>query len=225
MPDRVSLRHLAPNALTAGSAVLAIVSMTQAVQQDYVLSAWCIVWCALLDIADGRIAKWMGATSAFGLQFDSLADALAFCAAPAVLTHAVLTGDPRYAGAYADAGPRVVLWSGLGFYVVGGLVRLARYNLQRHDTAAAFAGLPTTLAGALVATYLLSAWELGLPDGAVVTSKRGRLVSGIYWCGAVLIYGLGITQSFPSVLLGITVVYPLIGLARARHGPGGRTPR
>jgi hypothetical protein len=100
MFDRVPLRYLVPNAVTAGSMVLALAAIIQASRGRHESAAWLIVSCALLDRVDGVAARWMKACSEFGVQFDSLADLLAFCAAPALLVYFLLSDDPRYASAF-----------------------------------------------------------------------------------------------------------------------------
>ena len=97
MFDTFHPRYLIPNAITALSLLLAFTSIVEASRGNFESAAWLIVWCVLLDIADGKVAGWVNARSSFGIQFDSLADLLAFCAAPATLVYFVLTIDPRHA--------------------------------------------------------------------------------------------------------------------------------
>src|SRR5262249_44163686 len=134
-------------------------------------AAWLIVWCALLDRADGAIARWLGASSEFGIQFDTLSDLLAFCVAPALLVYFVLTSDPRYVSMYESVATRDFLCTSVGVYVLSGAIRLSRFNVQAETIGAKwFRGLPVTIAGALVATFILASWELAVPAEVVAAS-------------------------------------------------------
>jgi CDP-diacylglycerol--serine O-phosphatidyltransferase len=87
---------------------------------------------AILDMLDGRIARLTGTQSEFGAQFDSLADAVSFGVAPALLAYVwALHAVPR-------AG-----WPAAFLFLVCGVMRLARFNVQRQVVDARFfVGLP-----------------------------------------------------------------------------------
>src|SRR5690348_10759860 len=103
MFDRFHPRYLVPNAVTAANLILALTAIVEASRGRAETAAWLIVWCALLDRVDGVVARWLGASSEFGIQFDTLSDLLAFCVAPGLLVYFLLTGDPRYAPMYESA--------------------------------------------------------------------------------------------------------------------------
>lgn len=98
------------------------------------LAVYCLVVAALCDFFDGFLARILNATSGFGTELDSLADAISFCLAPAVVVYAALNGELPWAS------PLV-----LGLYVCAGLCRLARFNGMTTPSCT-FTGLPTTLA-------------------------------------------------------------------------------
>jgi CDP-diacylglycerol---serine O-phosphatidyltransferase len=102
-------RYLVPNSITAFSLLLALWSIFRAIDGDHDQAAWCIVWCVLLDRMDGVAARLVHASSQFGVEFDSLADLLAFCVAPSVLSYVALARDPRYAGAASALEPTLLL--------------------------------------------------------------------------------------------------------------------
>ena len=79
------LRYHIPNTFTALSLLLGFASIITATIGQLELAAWMIVWCGLLDVMDGLAARLLKATSLFGAEFDSMADLIAFGAAPAVL--------------------------------------------------------------------------------------------------------------------------------------------
>ena len=75
---------------------------------------------AILDMLDGRIARLTNTQSEFGAQLDSLADAVSFGVAPALLAYVwALAAVPR-------AG-----WPAAFLFLVCGVMRLARFNVQR----------------------------------------------------------------------------------------------
>lgn len=230
------LRYLAPNALTAVSLLLAVAAIIESMKGNFTLASWMIVWCALLDIADGRIARWLRATSEFGMQFDSLSDLVAFGVAPAVLVYAVFTTDPRYADVYATNLPRIALVVIVAVYILATALRLVRYNLQTRDEHdAGFAGIPSTISGALLVTYLLAAWHLVLPTGVVAAvplfmlalaglmigtfrldlslSSKSRGAS-VVLVGMLLVYSLGAFRLLPSLLFAVIVTLCLFGIVR-----------
>ena len=73
----------------------------------------------VLDMLDGRIARMTNTTSAFGVEFDSLADVISFGMAPAVLA---------FAWGLSDLGR--VGWAAGFIYVTAAAMRLARFNIQ-----------------------------------------------------------------------------------------------
>lgn len=117
----------------------------------------------LFDGMDGRIARMTHTTSAFGREFDSLADVITFGIAPAVLafTWGVRWIDPM-SGASAVEHLHRVGWF-LGFlFVICGAARLARFNIQTDPVPANpgrpgrkyFVGLPIPAAAGLVAAVV-----------------------------------------------------------------------
>jgi CDP-diacylglycerol---serine O-phosphatidyltransferase len=106
-----------------------------------------ILLATVADGIDGALARQLRATTDMGEQLDSLADIVAFGAAPALLFVTVFTTAPapvRY---------------GVGlFFVLGGAYRLARFHAQPADGV--FLGLPITAGGALMA--LIAAGPFGL---------------------------------------------------------------
>jgi CDP-diacylglycerol--serine O-phosphatidyltransferase len=93
----------------------------------------------VLDALDGRIARLMGATSQFGLQLDSLADAVSFGIAPALLMWGWGLSGIKHFG-----------WIACFIFVICGVMRLARFNVQSSELKH-FIGLPIPAAAGVVA--------------------------------------------------------------------------
>ena len=113
----------------------------------------------VFDALDGRVARMAKASSPFGAQVDSLADAITFGVAPALLAKVVY--EHGKAGLFQPFMPKVV--SALcALYVIGAVLRLARFNLttdadeSSHET---FVGLPSPAAAALLASACIFIFE------------------------------------------------------------------
>lgn len=229
----LSPRYLVPNGITAFSMLLAIWSIVHAIDGSYDQAAWCTVWCVLLDRMDGVAARLLRASSRFGQEFDSLADLLAFCVAPSVLSYVLLTREARYT---PSGLPRSAVLAVIALYFLCGAIRLARYNVTLEDAPGWFRGLPTTFAGGLVASGLLAArsqgfdaaaWgvPLGLPALLAICAllmistfwmrkevwPRSRILLGIGISSMVLLYGLGFAHRWPECIFLILVSYSVIG--------------
>lgn len=246
MFDRFHPRYLVPNAVTGASLMIAMIAIIQASRGAHESAAWLIVWCALLDRANGFLARLVNAQSDFGVQFDSLADLLAFCVAPATFVYFLLSDDPRYLPMVKPLPVRAVLLTAVGAYVILGAARLARFNVQTQRIGPEWSrGLPVPIAGGIVATFVLAAWELSLPPWVVVESPVVLLAASVFmvsnlWLprslgegrrslalqvlGAVAIYGFGLTRMFPTFLLAVALAYPTVGfLVGYLHPPPAQT--
>lgn len=239
MFDRVPLRYLVPNAVTAVSMVLALAAIIQASRGRHESAAWLIVLCALLDRVDGVAARWMKACSEFGVQFDSLADLLAFCVAPGLLVYFLLSDDPRYASAFTPGPAKAVLVASVAAYTLSGAARLARFNVQTAVIGPAwFRGLPVTIAAGLVSTFILAAWELALPPVVVALLPAVLLACAVLmistlWLpksvdgatrghvaplavGVTVVYGLALLHALPIVLFAVALTYAAGGFVVGR---------
>jgi CDP-diacylglycerol--serine O-phosphatidyltransferase len=118
--------------------------MIRVLHGRYEAAAPLIFGAIVLDLLDGRIARMTNTTSEFGGELDSLADAVSFGVAPALLA---------YAWGFATV-PRVG-WLAAFLFMVCGVLRLARFNVQRHNVDGRyFVGLPIPAAAAMVAALV-----------------------------------------------------------------------
>lgn len=149
---------LLPNVLTAlgltcGLYVIFRLNMTpsgSATEWLLIKTAGLLLFAAILDVLDGAIARALGATSAFGGFFDSMADAVSFGVAPSVI---VLKSLSLETGSFASF---VMMTSALVFSVCG-VMRLVRFSVQgrcpslKHN----FTGLPIPAAGGAIVSLNL----------------------------------------------------------------------
>jgi CDP-diacylglycerol--serine O-phosphatidyltransferase len=118
-----------PCALTAGSLAGGFLALILAAQGDVKWAAGVVVVCGVLDSVDGLLARRMDLSSPFGAQLDSLADIVAFGAAPALMLYVGVLHELPVAGVAACAG-----------FVLCGAWRLARFALIADGDR--FVGLP-----------------------------------------------------------------------------------
>ena len=169
MSDNSPKIYLLPNLMTAGNlfcgfaATLKIVqgALLQGTDPDaaaalFHTAIWFILGACIFDLLDGRLARLGGQDSAFGREFDSLADTVSFGLAPALMVYRIVLVDfPR------------VGWVVAFIYLLCGALRLARFNC----IAAAgggkgadknFRGFPIPAAAGLIASLtLFMLWWFG----------------------------------------------------------------
>lgn len=144
---------LLPNLITTGSLFAGFYAIVAAIDGRFHAAAIAILVSLVLDGLDGRIARLTQSTSGFGVQYDSLADLVAFGVAPALLVYLwALKGLP-----YNQFG-----WVAAFLFVVCGALRLARFNVQQGSLDPRyFNGLPIPAAATLIATSILFYYEIG----------------------------------------------------------------
>ena len=152
--------YFLPNLLTAGNLFCGFVALTKIVEanpdaDNYVsqinLALIFILLACIFDLFDGRVARWGGAESPFGREFDSLADLISFGVAPAFLVHRIVLRDVFVQ--HPELG-----WFIASIYLICGAFRLARFNvLSAYATGGGkdFVGFPIPSAAALVASLTL----------------------------------------------------------------------
>ncbi len=139
------LAYLLPNFFTASSIFAGIFSIISAVEGNFVLAAWMVLLSLIFDGLDGRVARLTNTCSQFGVEFDSLADIIAFGAAPAMLMY-------LYAG--VDFGRFGIMTSAL--FVIFGGIRLARFNVMTGESEpSVFIGVPIPTAAVFIAILVL----------------------------------------------------------------------
>jgi CDP-diacylglycerol--serine O-phosphatidyltransferase len=143
--------YILPNLFTATSLFCGFFSLLRTLQEDFYTAAIFILISGLLDGMDGRVARYTNTTSRFGVEFDSLADVIAFGVAPGMLVFAWALEPFGRLG-----------WLAAFLYVVCGALRLGRYNIQVNTVESRyFSGLPIPAAAGLIATGILVFYKLG----------------------------------------------------------------
>jgi CDP-diacylglycerol--serine O-phosphatidyltransferase len=147
--------YLLPTVFTIGNLFCGFYSVVLASRGDYERAALMIVAAGVLDGLDGRIARMTRTTTAFGTEFDSLADIVSFGVAPALLA---------YHWALAPLGR--IGWLVPFLFVVCAAMRLARFNIRGGSVDKRFfAGLPSPGAAGSLATLVFAVPEPIVPRG------------------------------------------------------------
>ena len=150
--DKKSIAYILPNLFTSASIFTGFISISKSIAGDFESAAWLIFLSLVFDGLDGRVARLTNTSSKFGMEYDSLADIVAFGVAPAILLY-LYTGI--YYGRYG------ILVSAL--FIIFGAVRLARFNIttMKNDPSV-FIGLPIPTAAIFIASMVLT-----VPKGSV----------------------------------------------------------
>ena len=136
--------YLLPNAFTTANLFAGFYAVVQAMDGRFEMAAIAIFLAMVFDGMDGRVARLTNTQSAFGEQYDSLADMTSFGVAPALV---------MYEWALHDLGRWG--WLAAFIYVVGAALRLARFNTNIGIVDKRFfQGLPSPASAALVAGFL-----------------------------------------------------------------------
>jgi CDP-diacylglycerol--serine O-phosphatidyltransferase len=148
-PERRGLRRgvfLIPSLFTLANLFCGWACVVYAMRGEFHTAAPFIGVAIVLDMLDGRIARMTGSSSAFGVEFDSLADLISFGMAPAALT---------FQWGLAPLGR--LGWA-VGFiYLAAAAVRLARFNIQRVADKRYFVGMPSPSAAGIPAATIFFA--------------------------------------------------------------------
>ena len=142
-------RYLLPNILTLGGVCLGISSIKFSIDGNFSLSVTLILLAAILDALDGRIARLIKGTSEFGKELDSLTDFVSFGIAPVFILYFWELNS------YGKLGWAIAL-----IYSVCCVLRLARFNLTKHDNNQEwknnfFEGIPSPAGGLIILIPLI----------------------------------------------------------------------
>jgi CDP-diacylglycerol---serine O-phosphatidyltransferase len=223
--------YLLPNLFTLGVLFCGFFAIVQAMNGRFEIGCIAIFIAMVLDGMDGRVARWTNTQSEFGAQFDSIADMVAFGAAPALMAYTWVLKDIQLFG---------LGWIGAFIYCAGAGIRLARFNAniavidKRY-----FQGLPSPSGAAVLAGFiwvLVDFFEIASPRDyqwlayltwAVAVFAGFTMVSNVpywsfkevnwkkrvpLWVILACVVALSIIASSPSlVLFALVMAYGLSG--------------
>ncbi len=235
--DTPSLRargiYLLPNLFTSAALFSGFFAIVSAMNANYEQAAIAIFVAMVMDGLDGRVARMTNTQSAFGAEYDSLADMVSFGVAPALIV---------YVWALKPLGK--IGWIAAFVYCACAALRLARFNTKLEDPfqdKRFFQGLPSPAAAALLAGFVWVSYEYGISDreiffGAIKVQwlawgltvfAAGSMVSDLnFYSGkdvnlkksvpfvailAIMLAFVLVSYSPPEVLFTVVLVYALSG--------------
>ena len=147
---------------------------------------------AVVDFFDGFIARWMKATSAIGVQLDSLADVVSFGVAPSLIIYQFL----RLSFAQQENGLDVNTIFLMPAFLIAcaGAYRLARFNTDTEQTTY-FKGLPIPANGLLIASFPLIYWT------NTYLTVTHVLISPWFWYALIIILSWLMISKTPMLAL------------------------
>ncbi len=118
-----STKRFIPNILTLLNMFLGFFSIVLILGGEPIKGGTLILFAAILDAFDGKVARVLGIDSQFGMEFDSLADTVSFCVVPSVLIYSLyVDGLPTLLGGFISFIP-----------LMFGTIRLAKFNLEKSE--------------------------------------------------------------------------------------------
>ncbi|MEE2783596.1 MAG: CDP-diacylglycerol--serine O-phosphatidyltransferase [Pseudomonadota bacterium] len=130
--------YLLPNLITTGALFAGFYAMIAAMNGNFTSAALAVFVAMALDTADGRVARITHTESAFGAEYDSLSDMVAFGVAPALIAFSWGLGALGQVG-----------WVVTFVYMACAALRLARFNTKGDNSS--FTGLASPSAAAIIA--------------------------------------------------------------------------
>ena len=151
--------YLLPNLFTTAALFSGFYSIIAAMNENFIHAAVAIFISMIFDGLDGRVARLTHTQSAFGAEYDSLADMVSFGIAPALVV---------FTWSLAPLGK--IGWIAAFIYAVGAALRLARFNTMLGvEEKRYFTGLPSPAAAALVAGVIWAANDKGVTGESMAT--------------------------------------------------------
>ena len=152
--------YVLPNAFTAAALFSAFYGIIAAMNGDFYAAAIAVFFSMLFDGMDGRVARLTHTQSEFGVQMDSLADAVSFGVAPGLIVYE-----------YTLKGLGKLGWAIAFIYCLCAILRLARFNCNVGVVSKNyFQGLPSPAAAALASSG--SASRASSPNGSCRTRVK-----------------------------------------------------
>lgn len=215
-----------PNAITTCGLFAGFYAIVQAMNLRFELAAMGIFAAMVFDGLDGRVARLTHTQSAFGAEYDSLADMVAFGAAPALVLY-----EWELKGMGGKLG-----WLAAFIYCGCAALRLARFNTNIGTVDKRFfQGLPSPAAAGLVAGFVWAmeaydirglpwlAWALAIIAGATMVSniryysgKEINLRKAVpFWVVVLIafsvIFIIQVADNLPELLFAVFLMYALSG--------------
>jgi len=202
---QIPVRTLVPNVITLLALCAGMTGIRLALENRYELALGAIVFAAMLDAIDGRVARMIKGTSRFGAELDSLADFFNFGVAPGLILY--FWG----LNALGNLG-----WIAAMVFAICTALRLARFNVQIDDPLRPawagnfFTGVPAPL-GAIVVLLPIYLSFLRVPVPVVLTFVYTLAIAGLMVSRLPVLSGKKIgTRVRPEMVAPVIIVAVLL---------------
>jgi CDP-diacylglycerol--serine O-phosphatidyltransferase len=200
--DKKNTRVILPNMLTLIGVCIGLTSIRFALDEKFEFAIIAIIFAALFDWLDGRIARLIKGTSEVGKELDSLADVISFGVAPAFIMYFWKLNELGRFG-----------WLLCLIYVSCVALRLARFNVNSNQEPSwrdnFFEGVPSPAGGILVLTPLI----ISLTDFNYVQLNYDIIVPAFFITTSLLLISKFPSYSFKKIVIQRkTTIFLLFGI-------------
>ncbi len=190
-------RSIWPNLTTIGNLFFGFWAILHITRGQFLTACWLIVVAAILDGLDGALARKAAVPSRFGAELDSLADAVSFGVAPALLVYYAVLEPFGTAGLLLAFLP-----------LLGGVIRLARFNINpsKSPRRRMFVGLPIPCSALTISGFFL-----------YIHSLHGEVVDTPLWFSLIPAVSLLMVSPIPYRPMPVVTIhkskYPRLSIA------------
>jgi len=200
--DKNNARMLLPNMLTLIGVCIGLTSIRFALSGEFHLAIIAIIFAALIDGLDGRIARLIKGTSKVGKELDSLTDMISFGVAPAFIMY---FWNLNTLGRFG--------WLICLIYVICVALRLARFNINSNQEPSwrdnFFEGVPSPAGGILVLTPLI----ISLTNFNFIQLNYDIVVPAFFIITSLLLISKFPSYSFKKIVIQRkTTIFLLFGI-------------
>ena len=200
--DKKNARVILPNMLTLIGVCIGLTSIRFALDERYEFAIIAIIFAALIDGLDGRIARLIKGTSKVGKELDSLTDMISFGVAPAFIMYFWKLNTLGRFG-----------WLLCLIYVICVALRLARFNIHSNDEPSwkdnFFEGVPSPAGAILVLTPLI----ISLSSFNLIFINFDIIVPTFFVITSFLLISKFPTYSFKKIVIPRrTTIFLLFGI-------------
>lgn len=191
-----------PNAFTSAGLFSGFYAIVAAMAGKFEPAAIAVFVAMVFDSLDGRVARWTHTESAFGKEYDSLADMVSFGLAPALVMYEwALRGMVDYGWFWGKLG-----WVAAFTYAIFAAMRLARFNVNAGVVDKRyFQGLPSPAAAGILAGTVWCADNFDVPGSALIIPAFILTVGA----GALMVSSIGF-YSFKDLKLQGRVPFAML---------------
>ena len=200
--DKKNARVILPNMLTLIGVCIGLTSIRFALDEKFEFAIIAIIFAALIDGLDGRIARLIKGTSKLGKELDSLTDMISFGVAPAFIMYFWKLNTLGRFG-----------WLVCLIFVICVALRLARFNVNSNQEPSwrdnFFEGVPSPAGGILVLTPLI----ISLTDFDYIKLNYDIIVPIFFIITSLLLISKFPSYSFKKIVIQRkTTIFLLFGI-------------